>query len=119
MTMPSVSRDVPSASCRVESAIRSAQRAQPGSALREPGRQLADPGLLCFVAELAEAVELMIAIEATDDVAEAASRWQELLGSDFPVPTADELGLKLLATDQRRGQSREVGLFHSTAGSQF
>jgi len=56
-----------------------------------------------FVAELAEAVELMIAIEATDDVAEAASRWQELLGSDFPVPTADELGLKLLATDHAKG----------------
>jgi hypothetical protein len=58
-----------------------------------------------FVAELSEAVELMNAIEATDDVGEAADLWRELFGPDFPVPTSDELGLKLLDTSHEKKPS--------------
>jgi hypothetical protein len=58
-----------------------------------------------FVTELGEAVELLDSIEATDDAAEAATMWQELLGSDFPVPTAKELGLRLESTSHEQKPS--------------
>ncbi len=60
---------------------------------------------LDFVSELSYAVEQLNAIGATDEVAEAADLWRELLGSDFPVPTPAELGLKLLDTSHEKKPS--------------
>lgn len=48
-----------------------------------------------FVAELKEATDLITKAEGTSDVVEAANAWNELFGEDFPIPTAEELGIKL------------------------
>jgi hypothetical protein len=48
-----------------------------------------------FVAELKEATELVAKAEGSSDVVEAANAWNELFGEGFPIPTAEELGLKL------------------------
>jgi hypothetical protein len=51
---------------------------------------------LSFVKELAEAVEWSQTATATSDLVEAADAWRELLGDDFPIPEAEQLGLELL-----------------------
>jgi hypothetical protein len=56
-----------------------------------------------FVKELAEAVEFAEAAQASNDEVEAADLWRELLGDDFPIPSAGQLGLELL--DQSHAQT--------------
>ncbi|NNN09559.1 MAG: nucleotidyltransferase [Acidimicrobiaceae bacterium] len=48
-----------------------------------------------FVKELDEAVGAMAEVESASTVADAADVWRELLGPDFPLPSPDELGLRL------------------------
>lgn len=48
-----------------------------------------------FVNELAEAVEWANKAMAVTDVVEAADRWRELLGDDFPLPPALQFGFQL------------------------
>ena len=48
-----------------------------------------------FVNELGEAVDAMALADSATSVAEAADVWHELLGPDFPLPSPDELGLRL------------------------
>lgn len=48
-----------------------------------------------FVTELGEAVAAMSEAEAAITVAESADVWHELLGPDFPLPSSDELGIRL------------------------
>jgi hypothetical protein len=58
-----------------------------------------------FVAELKDATELISKAEGSLDVVEAANAWNELFGEDFPIPTAEELGLKLGDTSHARKPS--------------
>jgi len=48
-----------------------------------------------FVRELGEAVDAMARAGASATLADAADAWRELLGPDFPLPSPDELGLRL------------------------
>lgn len=58
-----------------------------------------------FVSELGEAVRLINDAEATVTVAEAADTWREMLGDDFPLPSASELGLTLGDTSHEKKAS--------------
>ncbi len=55
-----------------------------------------------FVKELGEAVDAMTEVDTTTTLAEAASIWSEVLGPDFPLPSPEELGLRLESTSHAK-----------------
>lgn len=55
-----------------------------------------------FVKQLGETVGAVAEAEVATTLAEATSIWNEVLGPDFPLPTPDELGLRLESTSHAK-----------------
>ena len=58
-----------------------------------------------FVAELRQAVEVISKAEAANEFIDKADAFRELFGSDFPIPSANQLGLKLEDTSHAKKPS--------------